>query len=82
MNEEYGQFIVHKHTFVFNDKFKIRGFEHLILENHQKTIGNILALEIVKVFKLERRFYSRRPEIIQLPVKVEILLVTCNNEPA
>ena len=57
MNEEYG--LAHKHTSVFNDGFKIGGFEMLILENHQKTTGNILALRSVPVFKLERGFYSR-----------------------
>ena len=65
MNEEYG--LAHKHTSVFNDGFKIGGFEMLILENHQKTTGNILALRSVPVFKLERGFYSRRLEVFQLP---------------
>jgi hypothetical protein len=42
--------------FFFNDGFKIGGFEILILQNHQKTTGNILALRSVPVFQLERRF--------------------------
>ena len=46
MNELYGQFIVHKHTLVFNDYFKISGFEYLILQNLQKTTGNFFGTEV------------------------------------
>jgi hypothetical protein len=39
MKEEYRELVLYKHTFTFNGKFKIGGFELLILKNLQKTTG-------------------------------------------
>ena len=66
MNEKYGAFGFHKHTSVFNDGFKIGGFELSILKNLQKTTGIILALRSVPVSTGEK-LYSRRLEVFQLP---------------